>query len=123
MPTTNLPPQKFPDSAEQTKLFFDSYGEFPLTFNSVDVDATYVFFQKRGFNDDAALVTATTILKQSQIDEVPIKQLLDTLQQLDGFELSALIAEILNNNRKSISTLGYREQSTQSVEISRNIRV
>jgi hypothetical protein len=123
MSKTNLPPPEFSDSANQTKLFFDSYGEFPLTFNAVDVDATYVFFQKRGFDNDAALVTSTTLLKQAQIDEVPIKKLLDTLDKLDGFQLSALIAEILNNNRKSISTLGYREKSSRTAEISRNIRV
>lgn len=118
---TNLPRPSFTDSAERTRLFFEEYDQQPLEFNAVDVDAAIAFFQAQGFKDDAALITAATILKQAKLDEVPIKQLLDTLSSLDGFKLSALIGEILNNNRTPISTLGYREVRMEENEITRNI--
>lgn len=118
---TNLPKSSFTDSAERTRLFFDNFDQQPLEFNAVEVDAAIAFFQGQGFQDDAALITAATVLKQAKLDEIPIKQLLDTLGDLDGFKLSALIGEILNNNRSPISTLGYRDVRPDDNEITRNI--
>jgi hypothetical protein len=51
------------------------------------------------------------LLKQAKLDKIPVFQLLDTLKSLNGVELSAIIAEILNNNRPSSSALGYRSPS------------
>jgi hypothetical protein len=118
---TNLPKPSFTDSAERTRLFFDNFDQQPLEFNAVEVDAAIAFFQGQGFQDDAALITAATVLKQAKLDEIPVKQLLDTLGDLDGFKLSALIGEILNNNRSPISTLGYRDVRPDDNEITRNI--
>lgn len=120
MSTTNLPPQEIQDSAAATKLFFDTYGDQPLEFNATDVDACIAFFTKNGFEQDAAIVTATTLLKQSKIENVPIYRILDTLEKIEGIKLSALVAEILNNNRTASSTLGYREP-VSSTNITRNI--
>jgi hypothetical protein len=117
---TNLPPQEIQDSAAATKLFFDTYGEQPLEFNAVDVDACITFFTSNGFQQDAAIVTSTVLLKQAKIENVPIFRLLDSLSTMEGVQLSALVAEILNNNRTSSSTLGYREPSVSS-NILRNI--
>jgi hypothetical protein len=117
---TNLPTQEIQDSAAGTKLFFDTYGDQPLEFNANEVDACIAFFTKNGFEQDAAIVTATALLKQSKIENVPIYRILDTLKNIEGIKLSALVAEILNNNRTSSSTLGYREPVTPS-NISRNI--
>jgi hypothetical protein len=106
--STNLPPKVIEDSAQSTKLFFDSYGEEPLSFPANDVEVTVAFFQSRGFDRDAAEITAMTILKQAKLDNLPVYQLLDTLKDLDGTEISALISEILNNNRPPTSILGYQ---------------
>ena len=117
---TNLPPEQIQDSAVGTKLFFDTYGDQPLEFNATEVDACITFFTKNGFEQDAAIVTATALLKQAKIENVPIYRILDTLKNSDGIKLSALVAEILNNNRTSSSTLGYREPVMPS-SIIRNI--
>jgi hypothetical protein len=105
---TNLPIEVREDSAAGTKLYFDTYGEEPLEFLSTDVDAAVSFFKKAGFDQDAALVTAMTVLRQAKIDGTPIFDILDTLTGFGQLQLSQLVGEILNNNRVSTSTLGFR---------------
>jgi hypothetical protein len=108
MATTNLPVRQIDDSAAGTKLFFDSYGQDPLEFSANDVSATVGFFESKGFDNDAALVVSTVLLKQAKIDDTPIFRLLDTLKDFNGLQLSQLVGEILNNNRSPTSTLGFR---------------
>jgi hypothetical protein len=120
--STNLPPPIIEDSAQATKLFFDSYGEAPLEFPANDVEGTISFFQSRGFDRDAAEVTAMTILKQAKLDNIPVFQLLDTLGKLGETELSALIGEILNNNRPSTSMLGFKFNAFNQADLkNRNV--
>ena len=118
---TNLPIQPGTDSAAFTKLFFDSYGQQPLEFLSTDVDASITFFASRGFDKDAATITAVTLLKQAKLDNQPIYQILDTLKGFNDLQISALVGEILNNNRPSTSTLGFRVADGSSFSQSRNI--
>ena len=118
---TNLPTQAATDSAAFTKLFFDSYGQQPLEFLSTDVDSAISFFGSRGFDKDAATITAVTLLKQAKLDNQPIYQILDTLKGFNDLQLSALVGEILNNNRPSTSTLGFRVANGSSFSQTRNI--
>jgi hypothetical protein len=118
---TNLPSTLSTDSASATKLFFDAYGEQPLEFNSTDVDATVGFFEGKGFDRDAATITAVTLLKQAKIESQPIFQILDTLKGFSSLQISALVAEILNNNRPSTSTLGLRVVNSNRISQIRNI--
>jgi hypothetical protein len=118
---TNLPPVQKEDSAEKTKLYFDTYGQVPLEFNATEVTAAIGFFQARGFDNDAAELTAATILKQAKIEEVPVFQFLDQLKQFDGTQLSAIVSEILNNNRPSSSALGYKSPIPDDDYKTRNI--
>lgn len=120
MATTNLPPSIKEDSGGATKLFFDNYGQQPLEFLATDVDSTIAFFTSRGFDDDAALVVSTVILKQAKIDDMPVYKLLDTLAKFENLQLSQLVGEVLNNNRTPISTLGFRTTNVIPVQ-SRNI--
>lgn len=121
MSSTNLPAPEVVDSAEATKLFFDSYGIAPLEFRSIDVDATLTFFKSRGFNDDAALATSAVLLKQAKLDQMNINSLLETLGGFDELQISSLVGEIMNNNRLSTSTLGYKSQIIRSDSVSRNV--
>jgi hypothetical protein len=118
---TNLPSPNVVDSAQFTKQFFDSYGNEPLEFPASDVEAAISFFQTRGFDRDAAEITAAVMLKQAKLDNMPVFELLDTLKKLDGLQISALIAEILNNNRPSSSVLGYRRPLNQQDIKVRNV--
>lgn len=118
---TNLPPPVVEDSAQETKLFFDAYGQFPLQFPASDVEAAIGFFQAKGFDRDAAEVTAMVVLKQAKIEGMPVFKLLDTLSGMEGLQLSALVGEILNNNRPSSSSLGFRVASASKQSQIRNI--
>lgn len=118
---TNLPPKQIQDSAIGTRLFFDSYGDQPLEFRSVDVDTCIGFFTNNGFENDAAVVISTVLLKQAKIENIPISRILDTMRQLDGLQLSAVVTEILNNNRSPSSTLGFRK-SVPALTVIREIR-
>lgn len=118
---TNLPPINKIDSAEQTKLFFDEYGKDPLEFNSNEVTAAIGFFQSKGFDTDAAEVTASVILKQAKLENIPVFTLLDNLKRVDSATLTAITAEILNNNRPSSSSLGFKAANAGEDFKTRNI--
>jgi hypothetical protein len=118
---TSLPTPTIQDSGAATKLFFDTYGKNPLEFTANDVDATIGFFTSKGFDNDAAQSTALTLLKQAKIDRIPVFQILDTLKVLTGIQLSALVGEILNNNRGPSSTLGFKVKSVEKQNQTRNI--
>lgn len=121
MPNISLPTTALPDSASGTKLFFDNYGNQPLEFSANEVAAAIAFFEARGFVRDAAEVTAQVLLKQAKLDAVPVFSILDTLKTFDGVQISALVAEILNNNRSATSTLGYRVANIAKTNQVRNI--
>jgi len=117
---TNLPAQQIQDSAARTKLFFNTYGEDPLSYIPAEVDAAISFFEKRGFEKDSAITAAAVLLKQAKLEQLPIYRILDDIKGLEGLDLSGLVAEILNNNRSPISTLGYK-QSVSDVNKQRNV--
>lgn len=117
MATTNLPPQSVSDSAAGTKLFFNSYGQEPYEFSANEVNAAVSFFKGKGFDDDASLVVSTVILTQAKLDNEPVFVILDTLGQLEAIELSQVVGEILNNNRTSTSSLGFRIESVTTDKV------
>ncbi len=118
---TQLPILPSQDSGAATKLFFDTYGQTPLEFNANEVSAAIGFFQSAGFDDDAAATTGAVLLKQAKLDAIPVYKLLDTLKKLNGVQLSALVGEILNNNRGTSSTLGFKVVNVEKQNQTRNI--
>jgi hypothetical protein len=118
---SNLPVTPTTDSADATKVFFDQYGIQPLEFAANEVDSAIAFFTGKGFGETASRTTAVTILKQAKSENLSVFKLLDTLAGLDALRLSSLVAEILNNNRKSISVLGYRVTNVYKNDAVRNV--
>jgi hypothetical protein len=106
--STSLPPSNIQDSASKQKLFFDSYGREPLQFPADDIEATINFFEKRGFDKEAAIVVAGSLLKQAKIDNLSISDILKDLEGNNSVNLNSFVAEILNNNRSSSSSIGFR---------------
>ena len=121
MSTINLPAVTKTDSAASTKLFFDTYGQRPLEFGANEVAASISFFTGRGFEEEAALSTAMTILRQAKIDGVQVFEILDTLKDLNGTQLSAVVAQILNKYRPNTSSLGFRAVNVIKINQTRNI--
>ena len=119
---TNLPPvESGTDSAAKTKLFFDEYGQAPLEFSANEVEAAIGFFMSNGFDRDAAEITSAVVLRQAKLETIPVFQLIDQLKTLDGVKLSAMVAEILNNNRPSSSALGFKAANSDDQFKIRNI--
>lgn len=118
---SNLPWTTPVDSALGTRLYFDQYGQAPLEFSATDVDSVVGFFKGKGFGDEAAQTTSMILLKQAKIDNMQVFKLLDTLKAFEGLQLSALVGEILNNNRANTSTLGFKMESVDKANQTRNI--
>lgn len=118
--TTNLPAEIIEDGAAATKLYFERYGEQALEFPANDVTLAVSFFEKAGFDSDAASTVAMVLLRQAKIDGDPIAQILDSLTSFPLVALSQIVGEILNNNRVPTSILGFRTTDVKPNQI-RNI--
>lgn len=120
---SSLPAQTNISSDKKVTEVFDNYFNKKLSFPSNEVDAVVAFFQKRGFENSAAISTATVLLNQAKLDNVKVFTLLDTLTGYNEVQLSAIVTEILNYNRLRTSVLGYKiTDSTEKIE-KRNIVV
>ena len=112
-----------PTSDERVKKLFGQYFTGTQNFPSNEVDAVVGFFEKRGFDKTAAISTATTLLSQAKLDGVKIFELLDTLKGLDAIQLSTVVAQVINYNRPSTSTIGFRRDEQTNLTEKRNILV
>jgi len=119
---SSLPQEKpVKGSDKEVTSFFNNYFSKQLTFPTNQVDAVITFFQKRGFEKEAAITVGTTILQQAKLDSVNVFKLLDTLKGLSEVQLSVVVTEILNYNRSKVSTLGFKRDSTVNKFEKRNI--
>ena len=120
---SNLPTEELADSADKVKEYFDNYYYKQISYPANDVDAVIAFFQKRGFQKEAAISVASVILRQAKIDNVKVFELLDTLKGFEDVQLSSVVAEVLNYNRPKISKLGYKLTDNGNQVERRNIKV
>jgi len=101
-------------STELTTEFFNNFYNLEISYNPSEVDAVIGYFLKRGFEQTAAINTASVLLQQAKIDELNVQQLIDTLKGVTDVQLSLIVAQILNFNRSKTSVLGFRDNSGQS---------
>jgi hypothetical protein len=73
---------------KQIRQFFDRYYTNPISYTTEEVDAVIGYFQKRGFDETAAINTAVVLLQQSKIDGLKVFELLDTLKGTTDVQLS-----------------------------------
>jgi len=107
-----------PDATVQA---FDNYYSAPLEMNSNTFNAMKSFFTSKGFDALSAESIAVTIMKQAVKDKYNPMTILDTLKGLSSIDISALVSEILNNNRFKTSYLGYSLAFNPQAEVVRNI--
>jgi hypothetical protein len=117
----NVPNQKAASNSDQTIQAFDQYYQTPIELNNNELVAMTGFFEKRGFEINAAESTALVILQQAKKDGFNAMQVMDTLSGLTPVEISSLVAEILNYNRFKTSSLGTAQYYAPSEEVTRNI--
>lgn len=118
--SSTLPSQSKSNSVQS---FFNLPSVESFSYNSQDVDAVVGYFQKRGFDQTAAINTAGVLLRQAAQDNLPVFELIDTLKGLNDVQLSSLVAQILNINRNKCSVIGYRVTNRQNLFDQRNILV
>ena len=92
-----------------------------MEFGANEVAASIGFFTSKGFEEEAALSTAMTIMRQAKVDGVQVFEILDTLKELNGTQLSAVVAQILNKYRPNTSSLGFRAVNVIKINQTRNI--
>lgn len=122
MANSGLPADK---KEEDTLVYFNSFynngGSVSYTQN--EVDAVVGYFLKRGFEKIAAINTGGVLLEQAKRDNVPVFKLLDTLTGINEVQLSNIVAQIINANRRKTSSIGYRKLSENQLFDQRNIIV
>lgn len=92
-----------------------------LSFPSNEYNAVIGFFENRGFESIASKAVATTLLSQAKVDRINVFKLIETLKGTTDLQLSGIVAEVLNKDRKKTSFLGFETQgSTNKIE-QRNI--
>lgn len=118
---TGLPSDK---EYENTLVYFNNYyGSSGVSYTQNEVDAVVGYFLKRGFEKVAAINTGGVLLEQAKRDNVPVFKLLDTLQGINEVQLSNIVAQIINANRRKTSSIGYKQQSENQLFDQRNIIV
>ena len=105
------------------KAFFAKYFVKTISMNANEVDSVVGFFEKRGFDKQSAIATASVLLQQAKIDNVKVFSLLDTLRGLDDVQISQLVATVLNSNRSAVSGLGYKLNADFITKEQRNIKL
>lgn len=117
---SNLP-LKSTENQNATVLAFDTYYSKPLELDNNTFEAMKSFFTSRGFETSAAESVVVVIIKQAKKDGYNPMEILDTLKGLNNVEISALVSEIVNNNRIKTSFLGYGLAFEPNFEVARNI--
>jgi hypothetical protein len=124
MTKSNLPIQPIQKGSDkEVNLYFDRYFVKPINVSANDLDTVVNFFENRGFDNSAATSVAIVLLQQAKLDNVKIYKLLETLKGLKDIQLSVVVAEVLNYNRKRTSTLGFKRDTTSDKSERRNIIV
>lgn len=108
-------------ATQSGKKFFNQYFTETLEFPSNEVDAVVGFFERRGFDTQAAVSTSIVILEESKKNDVDVFKLLDTLKGMPDVKISQAIAEILNTDRPKTSSLGFRDNLQLNQFETRNI--
>lgn len=124
MTKSNLPIQPIQKGSDrEVNLYFDRYFVKPINVSANDLDTVVSFFESRGFDNSAATSVAIVLLQQAKLDNVKVYKLLETLTGLKDIQLSVVVAEVLNYNRKRTSTLGFKRETASDKNERRNIIV
>jgi hypothetical protein len=105
----------------RTNLYFDTYYSRVLNLADNDLNTVVAFFETQGFERSAAIAVSNVLLQQAKNENIKIFKLLDTLKKYSGTQLSSVVAEILNYDRKRTSVIGYRKEQRIATFESRNI--
>ena len=101
-------------SDEDVRLFFDKYLTKSINFNDNDLNSVVGFFENKGFDKSSAISVSIVMIQQAKLDNIKVFKLLDTLKGYQDIQLSAVVAEVLNYNRKRTSAIGFKKENTDN---------
>ena len=119
---TNIPFEVPKSSSDATIKNLRNFHTVQTQLDNNVLTAMIGYLEKNGFINGSAETISIAILTQAKKDGYNAMQLLDTLKTLDGVELSAVVAEILNYNRLKTSSLGIIQQILPVDNVRRNIQ-
>lgn len=118
---TNLGVKK--DDPQSLVDYLAGFNGDRYQFAAGEYDAVEGFFLNKGFSQINSQSLAYILLRQARIDNVPVFQLLDSLNKTTVLELNELLAEIINLNRFKTSVLGFKQERSTLNQVQRNIKV
>lgn len=118
---TNIPPNTTASSSDKTVNNFNNYYARPLQLDNNVLIAMTGLLETRGWSKDSAEQISIAILTQAKKDGYNAMAILESIKGLGQTDLSALVAEILNNNRYKTSSLGVIQTVIPVDNVKRNI--
>jgi len=105
---------------DRSKVFNRSASEaLPISTN--EFDALIGYFTKRGFSTTSAKEISSVLLRQAQLQNIAVFELIDTLKGLNDVQLSDIITQIINLSRSKSSAIGYTVNNVPNALEARNI--
>jgi hypothetical protein len=117
----NIPKKTIANSANSTKTALANFYENDLPMNDADYTAMLGFFESRGFSSESSATITYIMFLQAKIDGYNPFDVLSTVKNLSGTELTALVTEILNFNRFKSSFLGLAATYSTQPEVQKEI--
>jgi hypothetical protein len=117
----NIPKKIIANSANSTKTALANFYENDLPMNDADYTAMLGFFESRGFSPESSATITYIMFLQAKIDGYNPFDVLSTVKNLSGTELTALVTEILNFNRFKSSFLGLSATYSTQPEVQKEI--
>lgn len=110
------------DKIDLSVRVFDSFYNFELNVPAQEYDAVNSYFRTVFKTKTAAENFTVTLFRVSQLNNVPVLDLLEQIQTTSGNELTALLAYYLNAERSGSTLLGVAEPIQPNFYVARNIR-
>ena len=117
----NIPKKTIANSANGTRTALANFYENDLPMNDADYTAMLGFFESRGFSSESSATITYIMFLQARIDGYNPFDVLSTVKNLNGTELTALVTEILNFNRFKTSFLGLAATYSTQPEVQKEI--
>jgi len=117
----NIPKKVTANSANSTRTALANFYENDLPMNDADYTAMLGFFESRGFSPESSATITYIMFLQAKIDGYNPFDVLSTVKNLNGTELTALVTEILNFNRFKTSFLGLSATYSTQPEVQKEI--
>jgi hypothetical protein len=107
---------------DQTVRIFDRFYAYEVDVPSLEYDAVYSFFRSIYGTAEAAGNFTVSLFRVSQQSNIPVMDLLQQIQNLNGADLNLTLAYYLNNIRSPSTLLGISAVTTPNYYVARNVR-